>query len=559
MRLPSLAIRSSMLVAAVALVAGLPSLALPAQAAASAAPTIAAGPSPAFALDAPDPFVLRVGSTYYAYTTGTTWGNHIGVLTSTNPASGWHTTTGHSYGSTALGPLPAWQQVNTQTSPGVFFWGGRYVMYYDAMDTASGHFCLSVATSVSPAGPFLDSSSGPTLCQSDRGGSVDPSPMVDAGGHAWLYWKSNDGSSSAPAYLWVAPLNASGLGFAAFGQIVLSQDTVAHPWETTIENPAMILVGGTYELWFSGGVWTSGGYAQGYAVCAGPTGPCDQPQAGPVLGSYGSVAGPGGGALFTDGAGAWWLVYDAWTSPCTSYSCGGARALYTARVTLPGSAAPPKPAPAATCPVPAKRTGYRLVASDGGIFSYGNLPFCGSTGGISLNRPIVGTAATGSGAGYWLVASDGGIFSFGDARFFGSTGGTALNRPIVAMATTPTGRGYWLVASDGGIFSFGDARFNGSTGGAAGNAAIVAMATTPTGHGYWLARADGAVFAFGDAKALGSGRPGAALIGMVASADGGGYLLVGADGHVAAFGDEAMQGDTSGAHLNRPMVAVGRA
>ncbi len=39
--------------------------------------------------------------------------------------------------------------------------------------------------------------------------------------------------------------------------------------------------------------------------------------------------------------------------------------------------------------------------------------------------------------GYWLVASDGGIFSFGDARFFGSTGGMALNRPIVGMVPTP--------------------------------------------------------------------------------------------------------------------------
>ena len=56
--------------------------------------------------------------------------------------------------------------------------------------------------------------------------------------------------------------------------------------------------------------------------------------------------------------------------------------------------------------------------------------------------------------GYWLVASDGGIFSFGDARFYGSTGGIKLNQPIVGMAATPSGRGYWLVASDGGMFAF---------------------------------------------------------------------------------------------------------
>ena len=74
-------------------------------------------------------------------------------------------------------------------------------------------------------------------------------------------------------------------------------------------------------------------------------------------------------------------------------------------------------------------------------------------------------AATPDGQGYWLVASDGGIFAFGDAGFFGSEGAKPLNQPIVGMAATPDGRGYWLVASDGGIFTFGDAGFFGSMGG----------------------------------------------------------------------------------------------
>ena len=74
-------------------------------------------------------------------------------------------------------------------------------------------------------------------------------------------------------------------------------------------------------------------------------------------------------------------------------------------------------------------------------------------GGQHLNKPVVGIAATPDGGGYWLVASDGGVFSFGDAHFFGSMGGRHLNQPIVGITPTPDGGGYWLVASDGGIFS----------------------------------------------------------------------------------------------------------
>jgi hypothetical protein len=44
-------------------------------------------------------------------------------------------------------------------------------------------------------------------------------------------------------------------------------------------------------------------------------------------------------------------------------------------------------------------------------------------GGKPLNEPIVGSAATTSGSGYWEVASDGGIFAFGNANYYGSMPG----------------------------------------------------------------------------------------------------------------------------------------
>ncbi len=83
-------------------------------------------------------------------------------------------------------------------------------------------------------------------------------------------------------------------------------------------------------------------------------------------------------------------------------------------------------------------------------------------GGTALARPVVAMASTPDGDGYWEVASDGGIFAFGDAPFHGSTGGLPLAKPIVSMTASST-VGYWLAASDGGIFSFG-VPFHGSMG-----------------------------------------------------------------------------------------------
>jgi hypothetical protein len=193
--------------------------------------------------------------------------------------------------------------------------------------------------------------------------------------------------------------------------------------------------------------------------------------------------------------------------------------------------------------------GYWMVATDGGIFAFGDAGFYGSTGAIHLNKPIVGMAATPDGKGYWLVASDGGIFAFGDAGFYGSTGSIPLNQPIVGMAATPSGHGYWLVASDGGIFSFGDAAFHGSTGAIHLNKPIVGMAATASGAGYWMVATDGGIFTFGDAGFFGStgsltlNQP---IVGMAPTTDAHGYWLVAQDGGIFTFGDAQFLGSLGG-------------
>jgi SpoIID/LytB domain protein len=191
--------------------------------------------------------------------------------------------------------------------------------------------------------------------------------------------------------------------------------------------------------------------------------------------------------------------------------------------------------------------GYWVNATDGGVFSFGNAQFHGSTGGMRLNKPVVGMAATHDAGGYWEVASDGGVFSFGDAHFWGSTGSIILNKPMVGMAVTPDGGGYWLVASDGGIFAYGDAQFYGSTGSIRLNKPVIGMVPTHDGGGYWLIASDGGVFAYGDAGffgSLGGAPPATALVGVAPTPGGGGYWVLGANGTVYPFG-------------NAPQVGVG--
>ena len=545
--------------AVTAMIAGLGGTA-PAPAGAQVAPHTA-GPSvtltlpsgPAYAADAPDPDVVRAGSTYYAYTTGTTWGNHIGVLidTSGTPASGWRTVNGLPYASTALPSPPAWEQNNTQTSPGVIERSGVWYLYYDAYDPAVGYSCLSVATASTPAGPFTDTSSGPFECQPSLGGSVDPSPMVDpTTGQIWLTWKSDDGTLAASAELWSAPLAPDMRSFSSPPQDILTQNTVAFPWQATIENPDMVDAGGTFLLFFAAGVWDSSGYTEGMAVCSSPAGPCTEPLPQPFLTSFGPATGPGAATAFTDTSGHWWLAFAAWSPSCTSYSCGGARQLYTAPMVVDlgdGPLGPPPPPPVVGMARTADGGGYWITTSDGDVFPFGDAVSYGSLTNVSLNQPIVGMAATADGKGYWLVASDGGIFSFGDAVFHGSTGALRLNKPIVGMARTADGGGYWLVASDGGIFSFGDAVFHGSTGALHLNKPVVGMATTADGRGYWLVASDGGIFSFGDAVFHGStgalilNKP---IVGMATTPDGGGYWLVASDGGIFTFGDASYHGST---------------
>ncbi|MGD0749751.1 MAG: hypothetical protein ABSB68_18340, partial [Acidimicrobiales bacterium] len=219
----------------------------------------------------------------------------------------------------------------------------------------------------------------------------------------------------------------------------------------------------------------------------------------------------------------------------------------------------------------ADRGGYWLVASDGGIFAFGDAGFHGSIPGSglspagsglphSLNAPIVGMVPSSDGGGYFMVASDGGVFAFGDARFEGSCPGIGgCSGAAVAVVPDASGNGYWVVTSTGAVYPFGNAVDHGAPGAQA--SAITSAVATPDGGGYWVLDAAGQVFPFGDAAGLG-GLPGGSAGGLnpasaiFATSDGGGYWVVTALGKVSTFGDAPNDGDMSGTHLNGPIIAA---
>ncbi len=267
--------------------------------------------------------MVRIGSDYYAFTTGTVLGNHLQALvdTSGSPESGWRSYTGTSYGSSALPNFPSWEQVNTQTSPGVFNWHGTWLMYYDAAQYGhagdTGYNCLAVATAaaLTPTRPGVhrplpDPPAVPTLLgRGDR-----PEPVRRSSDRQRLPGLEVQRRRIGPTCPSVVPA-AERQRPVAGG---VSPDPADPGHESTIrgrppiENPDMVDVGGTYILLFSTGQYNSSTYSENFATCAGPAGPCTQGQSSPLLSSYGSAAGPGGGSLFQDASGNWYLGYAAW-------------------------------------------------------------------------------------------------------------------------------------------------------------------------------------------------------------------------------------------------------
>jgi Glycosyl hydrolases family 43 len=274
-----------------------------------------------YPFDFPDPSVILVGQTYYAYATNSVAGN-IQIIASVD-LTHW-TAVGN-----ALPNLPAWATSNYTWAPAVAMIAGTFVLYYAVDVAGTGKECISVATAGRPQGPFTDRSTAPLECQKSLGGSIDPASFIDTNGTPYLVWKSGGPGSSR---IWSQQLAPSGTSFVA-GTNPTSLLVPDQSWEgATVEAPDMVTTGGHYYLFFSGNDWNSGNYAVGVATCIGALGPCSDATPSPILSSGPGVAGPGGESVFADASGNFWIAFHAWVSGAVGFP--NSRDLYLRRLTF---------------------------------------------------------------------------------------------------------------------------------------------------------------------------------------------------------------------------------
>lgn len=262
---------------------------------------------PAHPYDFPDPHVVRgPAGRWWAYATNSS-GGAVQMLSSTDLVT-WRVER------SPLSALPEWASPGATWAPAVTAHGGRWLLFYTVREAASGLQCISVAAASGPAGPFVDASTEPLVCEREEGGSIDPDPVVD-GGQLHLLWKTELDTLGGNAELRGARLDATGTAVEGPVSTLL---TAAAAWERrTIEGPAMLRSGG-YHLLYSGGSWNGRGYAVGAVRCDSVLGPCTRVSAEPVLRTQGSITGPGGLSVFTGGSGPK-VAFHAWQGDDIGY------------------------------------------------------------------------------------------------------------------------------------------------------------------------------------------------------------------------------------------------
>jgi beta-xylosidase len=250
-----------------------------------------------------DPFVLRAdNSKNYLYITNRP-GINVPVFVSTD-FNIWSPI------GDAMPKLPSWAKEGFTWAPeAIKLASGGYVLYYTAKDSDTDKQCIGRAISMDPAGPFVDKSRRPFLCNKETDTSIDPSPFVDNDGKMYILWKTKKEAKNkqVKTKIWIRLLTPDGQTADDKATVLLEND---QPWEGQhVEAPTLIKLQGKYILFYSAGATSSSGYSISYAVSDSIVGPYKKVHNQPLVSKGKYLNGPGHQAIYNIGPNSFMLFY----------------------------------------------------------------------------------------------------------------------------------------------------------------------------------------------------------------------------------------------------------
>ncbi|WP_331533013.1 glycoside hydrolase family 43 protein [Pseudonocardia sp.] len=237
--------------------------------AAVVAATVAATPAvaihPVISHDFPDPTLLVVGSTYYAYSTmstyqGKTW--HVPVARATSLTGTWTEITD------AMPTLPPWVAKDPSGNGNV--WApevaarsdGSYILYFTAHSGAKNVQCIGVALAHSPKGPFTSAATQPLVCRPEDVDSIDPKAFTDTDGKQYLLYTSGRGHAT----IWLQQVSTDGITPIGQRRALVQSDRADEA--NIVEAPTLVHHDDEYVLFYSGNTYNSGKYFVNYATAS---------------------------------------------------------------------------------------------------------------------------------------------------------------------------------------------------------------------------------------------------------------------------------------------------
>ncbi|MGQ0480946.1 MAG: glycoside hydrolase family 43 protein [Pseudonocardia sp.] len=283
-------------------------------------------PKPVIARDFPDPDVLAVGSTYYAYSTASGYGTgvrHVPVTRASTLRGTWVD------GGDAMPTLPDW----VAKGNGGSVWApdvsarsdGTYLLYFTARAAAPNNVqCIGAALAKSPTGPFRSAGNKPLVCRPEDVDSIDPKSFTDADGAQYLLYTSGRGKAT----IWAQRMSRDGLTPSGERRALITAD---RPEEANIvEAPTLVRRDGKYVLLYSGNAYNSGGYFVNYATANSLAGPfVKSPGALLTKTTFGGMTNPGGQDV-VPGTKNDYLVFHAYARP-------GQRSMYVSGLRWEGA------------------------------------------------------------------------------------------------------------------------------------------------------------------------------------------------------------------------------